>query len=959
MDFNTLFSLLPEKLRTNLDKKDKSFASRIWKALETFQSTIEHDLSFFPEYTDHGINHFINVLQCIEILTEEKTLENLTSKEIGILFLSVILHDIGMHTNEDMFAKMIARNGCYNTKSKGVPQANKYLKNYFEKDKKWSELWQEYQKDFIYWNDNKKKNVLGQYYTDEDHVGFEERLSKRNLTTSDRMFIGEFLRIHHCRIAYEVALYGYFGKDKEPLKLDGIQPIYLQMAGLIARSHGMKLREMYHYLDAAFHDDINPRCPDGINVIFLMVLVRLADYLHLENRTDSVVLKLRSLNSPVSVQEHEMHDSIESVQYSSNTDPEKIHVKADPKNARIFVKIVKLVEDLQNEFDVSWAVLGENRIKNKPYNLQYRRITTNLSNIGLQDDIVDYVPKEFRFRFNNEVAKLLVGPLYDNNPSYAVRELVQNAVDACRERKAREGDFISSEDNPDVKVTIDEITNDDGNKGYLFQIVDNGKGMTLDEIEKYFLTIGSSYTSSTDWKKFRDNNNDIFRAGRFGIGVLAAFLLGPEIEVSTRSMNEEKGYIFKATLESSFIEIKKAQEEELEVGTTITIQCDKESYEKLKEQAKDDNQSRDYWYNWYINDIPIVKYFLCHQQLFSTGIEEDDQYNDLITECPGFENIRWKPFYRFKGLPLDWCPSIYCNGFFISNVPKKRKFSIQGLKNFYPSMMLPSLLIEDKNNLLPINLQRSNIDENFKYVFEEALAKEVLTTFIEGMIKDIHVRDLIARKYDRKKTRRNIYFYLCPEGYALNCEYSNKKLSGRTLVTIAIESETQFKNQFKEIISYICRQRDVVFQFLHISIEKGQWGYDTAKKLIESINKDKLIENFSYNIKKISANFFERILEDTGVTADYETAKSKNKAFKLFYSQEDKKELMEDIITKLYKNLNMNVVAIAIGKIQFTNADDVCLNNYDATLEKIAQNKYPNGGNPIIPYDKLLESLKE
>ena len=55
----------------------------------------------------------------------------------------------------------------------------------------------------------------------------------------------------------------------------------------------------------------------------------------------------------------------------------------------------------------------------------------------------------------------------------------------------------------------------------------------------------------------------------------------------------------------------------------------------------------------------------------------------------------------------------------------------------------------------------------------------------------------------------------------------------------------------------------------------------------------------------------------------------------------------------------MNLVAIAIGKILFTNADDVCLNNYDATLEKIVQNKYPNGGNPIIPYDKLLKSLKE
>jgi len=86
---------------------------------------------------------------------------------------------------------------------------------------------------------------------------------------------------------------------------------------------------------------------------------------------------------------------------------------------------------------------------------------------------------------------------YGNRATYGVRELVQNAVDACRERQHLETRAENAAYEPKVTVSIEQINEQES----IFKIVDNGKGMDIDEIVHYFLNVGVSFRKSLAWRK--------------------------------------------------------------------------------------------------------------------------------------------------------------------------------------------------------------------------------------------------------------------------------------------------------------------------------------------------------------------------------------------------------------------------------------------------------------------------
>jgi hypothetical protein len=64
---------------------------------------------FFPEYTDHGINHFELVLQTAFDLSTEAAQNLLTSADATVLTVSVALHDFGMHLTSEGFETLISK----------------------------------------------------------------------------------------------------------------------------------------------------------------------------------------------------------------------------------------------------------------------------------------------------------------------------------------------------------------------------------------------------------------------------------------------------------------------------------------------------------------------------------------------------------------------------------------------------------------------------------------------------------------------------------------------------------------------------------------------------------------------------------------------------------------------------------------------------------------------------------
>lgn len=763
---------LPPKLESILNQ-DEDLTNVVLNNLRPFSTILEGNLYFFPDYTDHSIRHNHEVLKSIEHLIAEDTLETLSPADIGVLATAVALHDIGMHTSPELFKNLI--DGEYDE----IPES------WFKDEKSWKELWLDYLKESHYWDAKKRRDVTGKDdYTIDDESLTQKIHDSLSLDGSDKRFIGEFIRKYHPRLAYEMALKGYIGNTTYNFNEEDLPSDFMQLSGLVARSHGVNVRDAIEILKNNQSDDIW-KTPSDIKVVFLMTLIRIADYLQLDaSRTSKVKLNLSTIYSPYSLREHERHLAISHIQLG-NDDPERIVVQAKPKDAPIYVEIEKIVQDIQKEFDLSWAILGE--VYGNEYKLRYRRIVTTISD---KKEIKRYkfVPKQFGFKFNNTLPKLLIAPLYGNKPTFGVRELVQNAVDACRTRMALDEEYNNRTDFIHVTVTLDPET-------AIFRIEDTGIGMNIEEIEKYFLTIGSSYSHSTDWKKTQGDSsmeiNRIYRTGRFGIGILAAFLIGRSISVKTKRFKSDQGYEFTLSLDQDFIQINKIDLPDY--GTAIEIKCTDNALDSLNEEilerlGKVHSRSNDdsiKWFDWYADQSPRVEYLL-GSKFISAITDLFAYYKPLSSKSSKYRDIYWRPYGLIR---RNVRPNreLYCNGFLITHHSIKNRFSFCNLEKYLPWFFrLPDLKFTDIYNQLPLNLQRNNIDADAKYGFEMdlliAMCKDylcqLLSININYFMKDIEC------------------FFLNKDGYTFNHRpdflingyenypYPQKCFQGKTLVHV-------------------------------------------------------------------------------------------------------------------------------------------------------------------------------
>ncbi len=126
-----------------------------------------------------------------------------------------------------------------------------------------------------------------------------------------------------------------------------------------------------------------------------------------------------------------------------------------------------------------------------------------------------------------ELIKKLGRNLY-NDPFIAIRELLQNANDACI---LAEGLYGAQKGRIDIAV-------DEENR--LLSVKDNGVGMTRDDLEKLLSTIASS--KKKELREQLDKKNFNYAkgiAGQFGIGFLSTFIIADEVEVRTRHCREK------------------------------------------------------------------------------------------------------------------------------------------------------------------------------------------------------------------------------------------------------------------------------------------------------------------------------------------------------------------------------------------------------------------------------------
>lgn len=154
--------------------------------------------------------------------------------------------------------------------------------------------------------------------------------------------------------------------------------------------------------------------------------------------------------------------------------------------------------------------------------------------------------------------------LYSDHEIF-LRELVANAVDASQKMKAiaSNGDFKGELGELKVRVELDEDAK-------TLRIIDNGIGMTDEEINKYINQI--AFSSAGEFlEKYKDQNI----IGHFGLGFYSAFMVAKKVTIESLSWKEgAKGVIWSCEGNPEF---EMGPCDKGERGTVITLYLDDEA----------------------------------------------------------------------------------------------------------------------------------------------------------------------------------------------------------------------------------------------------------------------------------------------------------------------------------------------------------------------------------------------
>ena len=122
--------------------------------------------------------------------------------------------------------------------------------------------------------------------------------------------------------------------------------------------------------------------------------------------------------------------------------------------------------------------------------------------------------------------------LYSDHEIF-LRELISNGTDATLKLKhlTSIGEAKVEYGNPILEVKIDK-------EGKKLHIIDQGLGMTADEVEKYINQI--AFSGAEEFlEKYKDSAKDSGIIGHFGLGFYSAFMVASKVEIITKSYKDE------------------------------------------------------------------------------------------------------------------------------------------------------------------------------------------------------------------------------------------------------------------------------------------------------------------------------------------------------------------------------------------------------------------------------------
>ena len=408
--------------------------------------------------------------------------------------------------------------------------------------------------------------------------------------------------------------------------------------------------------------------------------------------------------------------------------------------------------------------------------------------------------------------------LYSDHEIF-LRELVSNATDATLKLKhlASIGEAKVEYGEPVIEIKVDK-------KGKKLHIIDQGLGMTEEEVKKYINEV--AFSGAEEFLgKYKEAEKDTGIIGHFGLGFYSSFMVADKVEIITKSYQDEPAVHWSCDGSPNF-SIKKAKKEGH--GTEIILHIGENDTEFLEDSRITELLRK---YNKFM-PIPIK---------FGTRTETLPKPEDAKPEDPAptqeVDNIINNPDPAWTKKPADLEDEDY-KSFYRELYPMQFEeplFHIH-LNVDYPFNLTGILYFPKLTTDLNIQKDRIQLYQNQVFVTDnvEGIVPEFLT-MLKGIIDSPDIPLNVSRSY-------------------LQADSAVKKISSYITRKVADKLNSLFKNNredfenkwndIKIVIEYGMLSEEKFFEkadkfALYPSVDGGYYTFEELKEKIKDLQTDK------------------------------------------------------------------------------------------------------------------------
>ena len=224
--------------------------------------------------------------------------------------------------------------------------------------------------------------------------------------------------------------------------------------------------------------------------------------------------------------------------------------------------------------------------------------------------------KQFKAE-SKRLLDMMINSIYTHKEIF-LRELISNASDAIDKlyyRALTDGNTGINREDFNITIEVDAVAR-------TLKIIDNGMGMTEEDLENNLGTIAKS--GSLDFKSENEKKEEIDIIGQFGVGFYSAFMVSDKVTVLSKAYGEEQAYMWESSGADGYTV---SEAEKAETGTEITLY--------LKEDTEDEKYS-EYLDRFKIKEL-VAKYsdyvrYPIQMMMSKTRVKEgtEDEYESYF-----------------------------------------------------------------------------------------------------------------------------------------------------------------------------------------------------------------------------------------------------------------------------------------------------------------------------------------